>query len=254
MAPQIHKPIPGWVPPAKTIIMATSRRSGSYYLADLCKQTMRLGTPAEFFNKRYIRRRLSRLDENQPLAVNMCLAVRQFGATENDVVAIKLFPDHFEESARTFRLTEWFPEPRWVWLRRRDILGQAISHTIARQTDKWVSLEQAGSDTTVYDKAGIMSDLQRACMDEARWRAFFARNETQPLELWYEDVFAAPSKAVMAIADYADVDLGGAAPVEPSKFAVQRTDLNQDWRDRFLADMGSFDHIERLSPKVRASC
>ncbi|MER9423193.1 hypothetical protein NKI88_12150 [Mesorhizobium sp. M0317] len=63
-----------------------------------------LGDPKEYFNR----------EEKTP-TVERCTRIAA-SATPNGVAATKLFPSHFYELSRDIRLTEWFPDPGWIYL------------------------------------------------------------------------------------------------------------------------------------------
>jgi LPS sulfotransferase NodH len=81
--------------------------------------------------------------------------VRQMATTENGVLCIKVHWHHLTSALNLLRiaatpsevalqvLAEWFPNPRYVLLSRRNKLRQAISYYRAIRTDAWSSLHHA---------------------------------------------------------------------------------------------------------------
>lgn len=188
--------------------------------------------PAEYFNHRAMRGAGSPdypQDPNQQLA-----EVQRRAATPNGIYGLKVLTGHFDWSVAS----EWpqrLPALSFVYMDRRDLLGQAISHERAVQTSQWSSLEGAAKDPA-YDTGLISKRLAACAQDEARWRYYFARNGISPLHLTYEDFADHPQTAVAAIAELMGLPEAPVAHLERSRFTIQRDALSDEWRERFLAE------------------
>jgi LPS sulfotransferase NodH len=243
----MQSPPAAWSVPWRTCIVASQARSGSNFLGDLMEQTGRLGRPGEFFSPFVLEQQHP--DRDHAPAASCQLALEE-GMSENGVLAIKLFPGHFLRLQHGVRLSEWFGDIRWVWLRRRDRVGQAISLLIAQQTGSFIH-KQAAKREPSYDRRHLLALLTRIVQQDAMWEAFFARNRIDPLSLWFEDVREDPAGSVAAIGRQLEVELSGATVVPGQRVRSQTTELNERWRERFFAEAASIDRFDFPDPRTR---
>lgn len=215
--------------------ICTEPRSGSTYLSRLLRSTGELGNPTEYFNPSTVSQVLGVTD--YPRAPEQQLAeILRLGATPNGVYGLKLFSGEFD-AIKAARWPERLPNLAFVHLERQDLLGQAISHVRAMQTQQWVA-DRSPQGEAVYDGDRINAELVRLVRAHTRWRYWFARNGLTVLHLTYEQMVRAPGDAVGAVAQLVGVsgtlkvDLGYVERLRP-----QRDALNEDWRRWFLAEM-----------------
>jgi len=216
----------------KGYAICTSQRTGSTYLCRLLRSTGVLGNPGEYFDAGARRRMGLEPHANDP--EGQFASILEAGATPNGVYGVKLFPPQFDWAARTKWVTR-LPNLRFIFLRRWDLLGQALSQARAWQTLQWTSLHEARGQAA-YDGKLIQERLLEILRHNARWEFYFARNGIRPLHLYYEDILADPGRAVGAVARALGVE--GEIVVDLSKVTleVQRTAETEDWRARFLAE------------------
>lgn len=129
--------------------------------------------------------------------------------------------DHLDTSN-----TRWgFP----VWMRRRDIVDQAISWAIAAQTGQFRS-DVAARGIPEYSAEAIRKGLATIVDQEARWAAHFETVAVRPLMIWYEDDVAAdPRNAARKILAWWNLE---GEPQEPDLRRINR-DIAIEWRDRW---------------------
>ncbi|HZP19990.1 MAG TPA: Stf0 family sulfotransferase [Bauldia sp.] len=236
-----------WSSPDKTCIIAFTPRTGSTYLAHLMRTTQRLGMPAEFFNLGFAAKAYPEAEGD---IRKLCRVAATKGRSSNGVVSFKLLPEHFDAIQQHIRLTDWFPDPSFVRVRRRDRLGQAISLAIAAKTDVWDSRFR-NNRVPAFEVAAIDATLRRIASDEARWDLYFARNGIDPLTLWYEDFEADPVSAVRAIAGSLGLDEPIVVDVAAVELKRQRNEMNEEWRARFLHEAASRDRLDRMDVRPR---
>ena len=212
--------------------ICTEPRSGSSYLCRLLESTGVLGHPREYFNVQALRR--FGVPDYPEDPEGQLAAIPRLSATPNGVYGLKIFTTHFDAVAAT-RWAVRLPGLAFISLQRRDLLGQAISHVRAMQTQQWTSRIEARREP-VYNAGLINNELVRLARCETRWRYYFARNGVQPLHLVYEDLEADPMAAVEAVCRL--MGLEETPGIDPSEvgITVQRDSLNEDWRARYLAD------------------
>lgn len=209
-------------------------RTGSTYFDQLLTSTAVLGKPREYFNYGSRRRQAPDYPEHPRDQIRIILTE---GATENGVYGVKVFTRHLDMVAGRIDPFRDLPGLELVRLRRRDLLGQAISLARAHQTGQFTAGARA-KETPVYDKLHIATCLERIVTQEEAWDGIFARLDAAPLELDYEGIAADPQGAVDRVAQM--MRLPAPAPVREHRvhYRVQRDALNDEWRARFLRDSG----------------
>jgi LPS sulfotransferase NodH len=214
--------------------ICTEPRSGSAFLCRLLASTGVLGQPTEYFNPPAVRVRFGIEDyPSEPEA--QLAAITTLGATPNGVYGLKMFTTHFDVVRET-RWAQRLPGLSFIHLQRNDLLGQAISHVRAMQTQQWVSF-QAASGEPRYDPGLINNEMIRLARAHARWRYYFARNGVEVLNLVYEQIVQAPVETAAAVARL--VGLPEAPNIdmeEVGRLRIQRDAINDDWRRRFIAE------------------
>ncbi len=215
--------------------VCATQRSGSTFACELLTSTGLLGNPLDYFNPAG-RRAKGWTDFPGDYDAQLELIPRA-GATPNGVYAMKVFPEHLDALDER-QWTQRLPGLRWVYLRREDLLGQAISLVIAEQSGRWRSTAEALAEPR-YDADAIRSALSRIASGDAQWRLFFARHGIRPLETTYEAVTSAPDGFVCAVAALAGVDDDATIDTARVTTALQRDERTAIWRDRFLGEQAA---------------
>ncbi|GJE53788.1 Stf0 family sulfotransferase [Methylobacterium thuringiense] len=215
-------------------------RSGSNYFCEILSSTGRLGHPREYFNAN-ARRAID--DPNFPDDPHLQIErILTSGATQNGIYALKLFPGLFDTVSQHLKLTQALPNLHFVRLRRRDLLGQAISWARSTQTQQFRST-QTPSGEGRYDADLTRAYLAQACQRSARWDMYFARTGIDPVEVTYEELSSDPQGAVDKVADALNVARPRVA-LDRVRLEVQRDELSGEWRRRFIAEHGDPSHID----------
>jgi trehalose 2-sulfotransferase len=214
--------------------ICTEPRSGSAFLARLLASTGVLGRPAEYFNTSAIR--VAQGIPDYPADPEAQLAeIPRLGASANGVYGVKVFSVHFD-AVRATRWTQRLPALSFIYLERLDLLGQAMSHVRAMQTQQWTSA-WAAEGVPAYDRQAINNELVRLVRAQARWRYYFARNSVRALHLVYEQVMRAPQETAEAVARL--IGLAETPRVDLDQLRdhkIQRDALSDAWRARFIAE------------------
>jgi trehalose 2-sulfotransferase len=223
--------------------ICTSGRSGSNLLCQCLSSTGVLGHPLEYFNGAG-RRMLGYPDfPDEPDKQIDCILT--IGATANGIYGTKVFPSQLDLVKTATRWTPRLPNLKFIRLKRRDLLGQAISSLRAAQTNQWRST-MAAQTSAVYDGAGIYERLRAAARDYARWDIFFARNGIEPTVIAYDELIADPQAAVDKVADL--FGLQGRAPIRADDIhlEIQRDAATDDWKARFYDEYRNLDELDVL--------
>jgi LPS sulfotransferase NodH len=165
------------------------------------------------------------------------------GVTPNGIYGLKCHADHYAAVAAIVEPLRSLPGLRFIRIRRRDVLGQAISWLRAEQTRQFLATDrQRGSPT--YDAAGIRRFLALLAEQRAAWDRFFALTGNVPLEIEYEGLIRNPQRDVDQIARFMEVPLPVPIMPERVRLAVQRDELSFMWRHRFIDETGEeFRHL-----------
>ena len=123
---------------------------------------------------------------------------------------------------------------RFVHLRRRDVVAQAVSWARSLQTHFWhpgEAVEPGGQDPR-YDEelvGRLVATIEGA---EADWTTWFASHRIVPCEVTYEELAADPLRTAHRVLDHLGLE------VPPDRHLVvghrrQADQLNADWITRF---------------------
>ena len=136
--------------------------------------------------------------------------------------------------ADSARFAAQFPDAAWLWLRRRDVFAQGVSHWRARASGRWhvQSADRITEPAPRYDFAAIDACVRELVLHDRLWQDFFARAAIAPWVVWYEDLLldAAPIARFMARFGHHLVETD-------SDLAVMADAHSAMCRDRYLADL-----------------
>jgi LPS sulfotransferase NodH len=123
-----------------------------------------------------------------------------------------------------------FPDPKFVYLSRRDKLRQGISLYRARVTDGWVA-GMAGQRhvTPAYNAGMIRAAVDEITSHDLAWRRFFRDHALDALPVVYEDLAASPRETMTRLLAYLDLSLPQGVWFEPRRTAKQADALSEEW-------------------------
>jgi LPS sulfotransferase NodH len=233
----------GLLPPLadRGYMICATPRSGSNYLCQLLASTGQLGHPLEYFNTAGQRKDTDPKYPKDPRA--QIDIVRSMGATPNGIYAVKVLPLQYQRARKKVDLFHELPNLKFLRLRRRDLLGQAISLSRVEQTGQIMASDRARRKP-IYDAQYIRSCIRALQARESIWDQVMIEFGVQPLTVEYEDVMRNPQSAVDQVA--ALMGLAALPPINPALVlvTVQRDGESEAWRQRFLAETGEeFRHL-----------
>jgi LPS sulfotransferase NodH len=252
-----HRPdldLPEPTSPARTLMIASTPRTGSSWLCRALESSAGIGRPKEILNPVAIRDWEVRLGTPLSRARHLPLrgpALALVGRTPwNDhrlrayIARIRArrsgssgwfgFKIHDHHAARWFDhagrdIVGWEPETRWVFVRRRDRHAQAISWVRALQTGRWSSEHPDRADPW-YSKAALDCALRHIELGEARWCHRLSR--VPYLEVVYEDLMADPATLVARVYAHLHLEAPNALPDVPLR--PQADPMTSTWKERWL--------------------
>jgi trehalose 2-sulfotransferase len=133
-------------------------------------------------------------------------------------------------------LTDAFGRTRFIHLRRRDVVAQAVSWARAEQTHFWHPGEDVlpGAQSPHYDRDLLEHLAARIRVLNEAWSTWFAGLGLVPHEIEYENLARDPIGATRAALDFLDLDLPPDRGIEV-RHHRQADDVNADWITRFRA-------------------
>lgn len=142
---------------------------------------------------------------------------------------------------------------KWVFIKltRKDVVSQAISRVMSRQTGinhatgKAENTHFAGNlqrgydpdynNQTVYDYGAISAEVNSIILENLAWQRFFETNSIQATELFYEDICEDPEMSYLdTIAIKARIL--ETFPRKTRKLVKLSNNRNTQWRDAFFED------------------
>lgn len=224
-------------------IIASTPRCGSSYLGQVL-QEHGFGVPHEYLNTvhiPYLAQRWGLISREKKIDLarylETCLSWR---TNTQGIFSLKAHWSQFQPFLEKKIIIPYLQKARFIYIRRDDLLGQAISYEIASQTGKWGSFEFE-SRKPVYDAEAIERRMVNIAQQNMAWTLFFAKNRFEKVDVVYEDFIKEKNNYIIEIINKIvpgfKRDLHESKP-KPSELRMQRSVVNDDWREKFLAATG----------------
>jgi trehalose 2-sulfotransferase len=245
--------------PGRAYFVCGDARTGSSLLAATLRGTGRAGKPFEYFSKAEIDKPWLRAELRVPDQVPFTSFpdwrdyILKAGSELGGVFAASVHFFQLPALVETFRTADtnagasalavmrgFFPELRLVWLRRNNIVAQAISHPVAIATQIWNSrlgqgVKPGETDRGApYDFEKIDWQVRSALVATEGWRETLKGAEAITMPLAYEELAADLPGAVRRLCAHVGVDLGDApvaAPGLEKQAGHWSLDLERRYRD-----------------------
>jgi trehalose 2-sulfotransferase len=250
----------------KSYSLAFSVRSGSTVIANTLS-TFGLGEPAEYFQHPYT----SNNWFQKVSAPSLLDSFRQLvlAHLQNGIFGSKMTHDHRAHLDGQLRnhldgyksLDDVLPGHKWIFLRRRDTIAQAISWHVAQTTDRWHMPSGNGEfvhDSVAYDFFSILSKLMIIGANEVNWRAYFGLMAIPYLEIVFEDLAADLDAGFSSILKFMDIERsvsgvvlereGGLESIAKKSKSTYES-LTSRFTDDFMK-LGEMDDAVRLGPSL----
>ncbi|MEC4991734.1 MAG: Stf0 family sulfotransferase [Oscillatoria sp. PMC 1068.18] len=252
----------------KSYIICSTGRSGSTLLGRSLAQLKCCGTPEEYFHYK----RLQGLDlkDNPDKFLDYCNSVLEVGSTSNGVFGIKMHwwqMQAFLQLARQSSLFQnkqdleilnyFFPNLKFIYIWRKDMAAQAVSTTIALQTDVW---EKPSENTIIKSKEKELDDKnislkfqplkiyrweQKFKDQNQRWRDFLTNNNLDYYEITNKKLIVSFQEEIRNIVAYLCVDNSLLPDVIEMATKSQSTQINK----QFLRD---YQRLPKFLLKIAA--
>ncbi|MFG6099729.1 Stf0 family sulfotransferase [Leptothoe sp. ISB3NOV94-8A] len=233
--------------PTKSIVICSTGRSGSTLLGLSLGDTGYAGKPREFFRPDVLTANgvHSHVSTLYPYLAN----VYAQGKTPNQVFGVKLHWDHMINLIKIVRtdpalqtgsdieiLSTLFPNPRFIFIRRQNLIKQAISMEIGKQTGVYV-VRSEGTDKERANKThklffkplNIYRYKQGLAGRNQKWRSFFQRNDLPFLEVVYESLVEDFDGILHQVIEFSEIELPEAGVEITKATSKQGNRINERW-------------------------
>lgn len=249
-------------------VIASVQRSGTHLLCTLLRSSGVAGLPAEHF--------LAKPGETwegrwkSPSRMAYIERVLRDNTTSNGVFGIVMMWSYFDRVLQMLRdipeykrfkgadlLAAILHEPKYIWLRRRNRVEQAVSWAIACQTGIWAKKTGEKPRTRAvrkFDFKVIDEWCKRIAEHDAAWSNYFGDNQIEPLTLFYEDLVANNRGAVERVLEFLQVPLPAAMEIVSSGLEKQADKVSAQWTAAYLkAKSGTGIRLTRMIRRMKTS-
>lgn len=218
--------------PANAYVICSTGRSGSHYLGHLFFSTGLLGSPLEYFHWAHLKKWRDILGASTELATVQGIVSRR--TSPNGWWGTKTHWRQFKRMRALDIPSNILTVRHYVFIRRADILSQAISLVIAQQTNQWISFHTAPCREPVYSRHSISEAIDEIGKENANWNDFGATlSEDVQSNVLYEDLLTEPTEIVRRVARR--IGARESAVIGTPRTERQATDRNENWKDRYLS-------------------
>lgn len=240
------------IPVSRTILISSTPRSGSHMLGHAMAATGRLGVPFEYLNPANLARWEETLDTSG--ASDTLRGIMRRRTNPNGTFALKAHYSHTDMIGGPSALFGALPSLTVVHIRRADVLRQAISYAVARQTGVWIAGQEPDGREARFDADLIDECLRDIALQNARWSAAFREAGLTPVEIFYEAATRDIAGTVTRIARAAGVTgegetLDAATATEPQSRRAE----TDDWVERYArARSRAPSTVARIRSRLRS--
>lgn len=227
-------------PPVKYMICSTGR-SGSTLLCSLLSNTGLMGVPHEYFHLgqhgRLMVQRLIDKDLSRNVTMKEYLTtIMRHRTTPNGVFGIK---GHYNQCQPHFKsgvISRYFGDMKYVTIRRRDMVAQAVSLVIASQTGKWTSHEEKQKEPS-YKYEEIEGAITIGAFHNCMWDLIFEENGIESCMVYYEDILERPTEEIQRVVDFVGIEADVSVDLTEAGLQKEATQINLEWQELFRKEL-----------------
>jgi len=234
--------------PAISYVIASVQRSGTHLLCSILRSSGIAGSPGEYF--------LSKPGETwekrwgAPSRDAYVQDVLRQNAAANGVFGTVVMWSYFERMLQMLQeippyknlngaqlLAAVFCSPKYIWMRRRNHVAQAVSWAIACQTGVWTQRAEEKLQPRAipkFDFKVIDEWCKRIAAHDEGWANYFRENKIEPLVLFYEDVVASHRAAAERVLEFLGLPFPPRMEIPPPAIEKQATRISEEWAACYL--------------------
>jgi LPS sulfotransferase NodH len=238
------------ITPSVSYLVCGTNRSGSNLLGGLLKSTGVAGRPEEYFWRGHEADWAERWGASDP--AEYVRAAIEAGTTPNGVFGAKLMWPHMDDLlAKVSVISEdrresalglldcVFPNLRFIWIWREDMVAQAVSFSRAIQTDEWTAgVRNRPGGEPRFDFKHIRALHDEVIRQNRAWRRWFELNGIAPTRVRYEDLVDDMEAVTFRVLDSLGVEVPPGTTPE-AKHSKQADAISAEWISRYRAEAGS---------------
>ncbi|NEQ52627.1 MAG: hypothetical protein F6K11_21225 [Leptolyngbya sp. SIO3F4] len=195
-------------------MICSTVRSGSTLLCKTLETLDGFGHPEEYFHRH--RLKTLTLNDSADDFLQYCHSIftqdtlNRFGSKMHwwqliDFLALARQLPKFREKEDLDILNTIFPNLRFIYLRRRNVVSQAISAAIASQTGQWEKGSHSKPSKPVKFQPWKIYEWERSLNEQNHcWQMFFHNNGLDYFEITYEELVDSFSKGITNVINYID--------------------------------------------------
>jgi LPS sulfotransferase NodH len=242
------------MPVTSSYFISAMPRTGGHLLCEALESTGIAARPTEYFEPTYEKYWCDRLGVSGN--ADYFEKVLAFGSTPNGVFGAKvIWPQleplktklgliHGSGLSDVGLLRRTFPDLRFIWLKRRDKVRQAVSYYKAVQTDVWHSVKPDSNRQrqtplptperpAPFDFWQIDRYVKYLTESESNWGRYFEQIGLDPFEVVYEDFSHAIESTVLAILDYLNIPIPAGLRIPPPRLQKLADHVSEEWVHRY---------------------
>ncbi|MBU1174059.1 MAG: Stf0 sulfotransferase family protein [Alphaproteobacteria bacterium] len=255
--------------PVSAVILCATPRSGSTLLCDLLTATGACGVVQSYFRRLSIDNWIGRFGLTVPrgnpdFETLYFAAALRAGTDASGTFGLRLMRDNVAELMdwldRLFpgqagdlgRIETAFGPPRFIALRRRDSVAQAVSRLKAEQTGLWHRHadgsdreRNAAEEVSTYDAEGLAGFIAEAEAGERQWRDWFDEMGVTPARIDYEDLSEDPKATLARLLAALGRDPGPARMAAPATARLADAE-SAAWAARYRLETGRGGNPHRI--------
>jgi LPS sulfotransferase NodH len=242
--------------PRRCYVVCTIPRSGSNLLTDGLRDTRRAGMPKQFFLPKAEPGYGAELGVDPATDYSAYVrAIVNTKVTRNEVFGFKLMSWYLDDFLGRLReahsfgnsttsdlelFCSAFPRLRFLRIKRRHKLRQALSTARALQTGLWKVQEgKSILREPEFDPDLIEQSLHEAERQEKIWDDFFRRIRIKPFKVEYEELCQDYERTISGVLNFLRIKLPTGARVGPPATTRQSDEISRIWEERFIAERPS---------------
>ena len=253
--------------PAISYIITSVQRSGTHLLCSILRSTGIAASPEEHFlckpgetwEKRW----------GAPSRLAYVQNVLRQNTTANGVFGTVVMWSYFERMLLMLQeipayknlngaqlLAAVFRNPKYIWMRRRNHVEQAVSWAMACQTGIWSQKAEKKTHPRAipkFDFKVIDEWRNRIAAHDDGWVNYFHDNQIEPLILFYEDVVTSHRIAAERILEFLELPLPPDLEIPPPAVEKQANQISHEWAACYLKlKKAKTGRLARILRRMRA--
>jgi trehalose 2-sulfotransferase len=242
--PQQPSPDANIAAPRSSVFICGVPRSGTWLLAHLLHSSGVVGYPGEFFwrgdaerNREAwgvstFREYLDRVSEVGTAANGVFAAKLMWGYFDDFMSELRGLTGEYEQSDLSV-IGSVFPHPRFVWMRRDDVVAQAVSWAKALKTGQFAAHQPRTGDA-IFDYEQIDGLAHAVRLHDGAWRRWFVAHGIEPFEVTYEELCEDRLGTTLRALGFLGLEpLAEAKIAPPSGLQKQANEVDAEWIGRY---------------------